>query len=293
MPQIHHGYPKPYQMQFLQQTPAKLPMTPPKQWPQMQHFQSFAPAPQYAPAPQPNMYQGWGGPSPFHGFGQQFQAPPLQHFNQKPMQQPPGMPPPPQAMPPQYPGMSPAHGFGQQFQAPPLQYYNQKPVQQPGVAPQASVQTNASIQTNTASQVSKPKPTALSGHGDWKKEYGKTTVPPGCTITFYAMHGSPISDKLGGIIETHGDTSKVYKRTYKAGEVIHNYMLHPPHGLNIKGNPITVAKETALADLMRPGGGDYHWAACCADPLDPNSSLSFDVSGIRNDKTGSIHYYSK
>ncbi|HSS23219.1 MAG TPA: hypothetical protein VLL82_02145, partial [Mycobacterium sp.] len=50
----------------------------------------------------------------------------------------------------------------------------------------------------------------ISGHGAYNPDHGHTFVPQGTTITTYAEHGSTITDELGNLIETGGDTSGVY-----------------------------------------------------------------------------------
>lgn len=121
------------------------------------------------------------------------------------------------------------------------------------------------------------KATILSGHGGWKS--GALVVPKGTKLHFYSEHGATITDRLGNVIETNGDLSKVYKRTYSEGEVVHNYTLYPPGNLNIKGGT-TVQTPTKLSELLKPNMGDVHWAACTHVPGHAAANISYDVKGI-------------
>ncbi|MHC9292580.1 putative adhesin [Mycobacterium sp. LTG2003] len=124
----------------------------------------------------------------------------------------------------------------------------------------------------------------LSGHGNYYSIDGTTRVPPGTTFTVYAEHGSPITGSLGNLIETGGDTSRVYSRTYYPGEEIPNYTLEPPDGLDIKGSPHTVDRPTLLSDLLRPNMGNVDFAAC----LGYTSNKVFDVDVIYDGTTFAI-----
>jgi hypothetical protein len=124
----------------------------------------------------------------------------------------------------------------------------------------------------------------FSGHGVFKND-GETIVPTGTSITFYAEHGAKISDELGNMIEEHKDVSGFYKKTFKAGDRIPNYMLLPPKDLDVKGDPITVDKPTRLSNLLIPNMGTVSWAACTYDPTSENSKKEFHVSGILNSKS--------
>lgn len=58
-----------------------------------------------------------------------------------------------------------------------------------------------------------------------------------------------------------------YVETFGPGETIPNYTLAPPAssgggGCSVFENSTTVGKETALSDLLKPGMGNVHWAAC-------------------------------
>ncbi|XVJ69144.1 MAG: hypothetical protein HEQ39_05515 [Rhizobacter sp.] len=124
--------------------------------------------------------------------------------------------------------------------------------------------------------------TVFSGHGSYEIGSGIAVVPEGTSLTVYSKFGSTITDRLGNIIETGGDLSNVYRRTYSAGEKLPNYTLHAPNGLSIQGNPFTVNSPTPLTDLLMPGMGNCSWAACTYNWRATNSNLVFDTVGIAN-----------
>jgi len=115
-------------------------------------------------------------------------------------------------------------------------------------------------------------------------------VPPGSTITTYAEHGSTITDALGNLIETGGDTSGLYSKTFLPGESIPDYTIYPPDGLNIIGDPYTVTEPTLLSELIKAGMGDVHLATCTFDASCPTGKV-YDVSGIFDRDTGFITEY--
>jgi len=115
----------------------------------------------------------------------------------------------------------------------------------------------------------------LSGHG---MASGKTfTVPENTSITVFAPHGASISDKLGNVIETGGDTSQIYSITYQGGDQMPDYLLQPPDGLKIMGDPITVTDTTPLSQLLKPNMGNVKFAACLYDSASPNSVYMYDT----------------
>jgi hypothetical protein len=122
--------------------------------------------------------------------------------------------------------------------------------------------------------------TVFSGHGGYESGAGITVVPEGASLTVYSKFGSTITDRLGNVIETGGDLSKVYSRTYGPGDRLPNYTLYPPEGLSVKGNPMTVTDPTRVSDLLKPGIGECHWAACTHNLRAPNANLMFDTTGI-------------
>jgi RHS repeat-associated protein len=134
-------------------------------------------------------------------------------------------------------------------------------------------------------------PTVLSGHGYYgstdaiqktdqgyklrkgvKLDPGYTVVPEGTSITFYSNHGDMITDELGGAIELQQISDKQWRVTYYPGAKVPNYALIPPDanppprdlvtfsrpGINL----IQVERPTSLKQLLRPGMGPVHWAAC-------------------------------
>lgn len=122
--------------------------------------------------------------------------------------------------------------------------------------------------------------TAFAGHGGFRLSYGFTRVPEGTSITLYSRLGSSISDRLGLAIE-NGTVGTPVQRgsgnllaylfspfrnpvTYRSGDLIPNYALHPPEGLNILSSSVTVNRTTNLNQLLRPNMGNVHWAACTA-----------------------------
>ncbi|WP_406222928.1 putative adhesin [Streptomyces decoyicus] len=55
--------------------------------------------------------------------------------------------------------------------------------------------------------------------------------------------------------------------TVHPGQQIPNYTLAPPEaggggGFTVYENSTTVAHRTSLGDLLKPGMGNVHWAAC-------------------------------
>ncbi|WP_077089088.1 putative adhesin [Mycobacterium rhizamassiliense] len=133
---------------------------------------------------------------------------------------------------------------------------------------------------------------AISGHGAYDPARGDISVPPGTTITVYAEHGSSISDALGNLIETGGDTSGVYSKTFASGESMPNYTIYPPDGLNIMGGPQTVLSPTHLSDLLAEDMGPVDLAVCTYDPTCPTGKV-YDVDGIFDEWTGIFKAYER
>ncbi|OBF71509.1 NAD(+)--arginine ADP-ribosyltransferase [Mycobacterium sp. 852002-51613_SCH5001154] len=119
----------------------------------------------------------------------------------------------------------------------------------------------------------------ISGHGSYDPDNGLFVVPKGSSITTFAEHGSTITDSLGNLIETGGDTSGVFSKTFHAGETIPNYTIHPPDGLNILGSPLTVTKATLISELIHEGMGDIDLAVCTYDPFNPSGKI-YHLTGI-------------
>ena len=132
----------------------------------------------------------------------------------------------------------------------------------------------------------------ISGHGDYSPAHGYMKVPRGTTITVYAEHGSIISDALGNLIETGGDTSGVYSETFLAGEPIPDYTIYPPDGLDIMGAPQTVAYPTHLSELINEDMGPVDLAVCTYGASCPTGK-AYDVDGIFDEWTGTFQAYER
>ncbi|MES2534839.1 MAG: LysM domain-containing protein, partial [Pseudomonadota bacterium] len=138
------------------------------------------------------------------------------------------------------------------------------------------------------------KGTVFSGHGGYEIGRGITVVPEGTSLTVYSKFGGTITDRLGNVVETGGDLSKVYSRTYGAGDRMPNYTLYAPDGLALQGSPVTVSRPTRLSDLLKPGMGQCQWAACTYNWRASNANTVFDTVGIGNRQTKQwITIYSK
>ena len=104
--------------------------------------------------------------------------------------------------------------------------------------------------------------TTFSGHGGYPSGAGITRVPQGTYVSTFSEFGTPITDSLGNLIETGAVPKGTPLKVYGPGDPIPNMNLYPPDGLNIAGNPLTVAKPTPLSDLLKPNMGNCNWAAC-------------------------------
>lgn len=136
--------------------------------------------------------------------------------------------------------------------------------------------------------------TVFSGHGGYEIGSGIAIVPEGTSLTVYSKFGSTISNRLGNVVETGGDLSKAYSRTYGPGERLPNYTLYVPGELVLEGAPVTVSTPTRVSELLKPGMGECHWAACTYNWRAQNSNLMFDTAGIVNKQTKQwITIYSK
>ncbi len=132
----------------------------------------------------------------------------------------------------------------------------------------------------------------ISGHGGYNPADGHINVPRGTTITVYAEHGSTITDALGNLIETGGDTSGVYSHTFLPGEAIPDYTIYPPDGLNIMGTPQTVLNPTRLRELVGEKMGPVDLAVCPYDATCPTGKL-YHVDGIFDQWTGIFKPYER
>lgn len=125
----------------------------------------------------------------------------------------------------------------------------------------------------------------FSGHGSYNPADGQVVVPKGSTVTIYGEHGSTITDALGNLIETGGDATHVYSRTFHPGESMPDYTLHPPDGLDVHGTPYTVAEATRLSQILAENMGDIDFAACVYDSASP-TNMVYDVNGIYDEIQG-------
>jgi hypothetical protein len=132
----------------------------------------------------------------------------------------------------------------------------------------------------------------ISGHGDYLPAHGHMNVPPGTTITIYAEHGSTITNALGNLIETGGDTSGVYSETFLPGEQVPDYTIHPPDGLNIMGAPQTVDYPMRLSELIDENMGPVDLAVCTYDETSPTGKI-YHVDGIFDEWTGIFESYER
>jgi len=147
------------------------------------------------------------------------------------------------------------------------------------------------------------KITVLAGHGIWckpdeigfdekgglvytgkdYKDADYMIVPKGTTITFYCENTQTISQDLGRKVETRQLNPKQFRVTYYPGDKIPNYALTQPKGLATHKVPgvelVTVEKPTSLKDLLKPGMGAVHWAAC-RETLNEKATLVEDVDYI-------------
>jgi hypothetical protein len=117
-------------------------------------------------------------------------------------------------------------------------------------------------------------------------------VPRGTTITVYAEHGSSITDALGNLIETGGDTSGVYSKTFLPGEPIPDYTIYPPDGLTIMGTPQTVEYPTLVSELINEDMGPVDLAICPYDAADPTGKV-YDINGIFDEWSGIFQPYER
>jgi hypothetical protein len=147
---------------------------------------------------------------------------------------------------------------------------------QPGESPNLTVSDPGNVEGDGVT---------ISGHGGYEPGNGFTFVPGGTTVTAYAEHGSTITDALGNLIETGGDTSRVYSKTFYPGESIADYTIYPPDGLNIMGTPRTVLVPTRLSELLNENMGQVHLAVCTYDQTCPTGRV-YDVKGIWDEDTG-------
>ena len=151
---------------------------------------------------------------------------------------------------------------------------------------------NQGINPSQMRTVRAARDTPISGHGAYSPAHGHTIVPRGTTITVYAEHGSIITDDLGNLIESGGDTSGVYSLTFLRGEELPDYTIYPPDDLNIMGTPQTVLHPTLLSELIYEDMGPVDLAVCTYDETCPTGKV-YDVNGIFDQWTGTFQPYER
>ncbi|WP_264349439.1 putative T7SS-secreted protein [Streptomyces milbemycinicus] len=103
----------------------------------------------------------------------------------------------------------------------------------------------------------------IAGHGVIAAGDGTPVrVPEGTSVVMYSRHGEPIYEMdVRAIIA--GRPHMEVKEVYGPGEVLPDYELHPPDGLELQGNPIITEKNPVrLSFMLDPNMGRVHWAAC-------------------------------
>ncbi len=251
--------------------PTKAPAEPPRPGPRPPAPGGPTPAPPAKPAPGPA-----NGPLPHSPTESK---PPV--VEKPPGGEPPLGPRPAEPVParaPALPGESPPGGV-----------HSPTPAPAPHPLPGESMPTSghpAELSPDSSIEYVDAEPRlTISGHGAYHPDDGYMAVPRGTTITVYAEHGSSITDELGNLIETGGDTSGVYSRTFHPGEQIPDYTIYPPDGLNVMGTPKTVLSPTLLSELVNEEMGGVHLAICPFDEACP-TGIIYDVDGTYDQSTG-------
>ncbi|WP_256673440.1 putative adhesin [Nocardia cyriacigeorgica] len=104
--------------------------------------------------------------------------------------------------------------------------------------------------------------TVFAGHGVLMRDAGTTVVPEGTYISFYVADGELLPGLNGLAVEAGVYPTGYYVETFGPGDTIPNYTLRTPDRLSIMENSSTVSEAATLADLLQPGMGNTHWAAC-------------------------------
>lgn len=107
----------------------------------------------------------------------------------------------------------------------------------------------------------------FAGHGYIESGAGETMVPEGTHISFYVEHGETLPGLNGLTVERGVYPANGYVETFGPGETIPNYTLAPPAssgagGFSVFEDSTTVGQRTQLGELLKPGMGNVHWAAC-------------------------------
>ncbi|MFG3266784.1 MULTISPECIES: putative T7SS-secreted protein [Streptomyces] len=106
----------------------------------------------------------------------------------------------------------------------------------------------------------------FAGHGYIESGAGDILVPEGTSISFYVQHGDQLPG-VNGLTVERGVYPGGYSETFHAGDRIPNYTLAPPAssgggGFSVYENSTTVGQRAQLGELLEPGMGNVHWAAC-------------------------------
>jgi hypothetical protein len=128
----------------------------------------------------------------------------------------------------------------------------------------------------------------ITGHGSYRRNDPKITVPNGKRIHFYVAHGVALDNDVGMAVEGfEGGQLPPAFETFESGEEVYDYILTYPSGLTLHGTQknfecdwITVRHKgqavplsTLLKDSRCVSATDIHWAACRsrADWLAPDT----------------------
>ncbi|MBF6289853.1 hypothetical protein IU457_27240 [Nocardia cyriacigeorgica] len=102
----------------------------------------------------------------------------------------------------------------------------------------------------------------FAGHGVLMRDAGTTVVPDGTYISFYVADGELLPGLNGLAVEAGIYPAGYYVETFGPEDEIPNYTLRTPDRLSIMENSSTVSEAATLAELLQPGMGHTHWAAC-------------------------------
>ncbi len=103
----------------------------------------------------------------------------------------------------------------------------------------------------------------VAGHGGYITSDGHSVVPSGTYLHFYVEHGGLLEDSIGFQIERGARNIKPVE-TYGPGDLVPNYIIGPPEGLNIMSGSTTVTSERMLGEMLEDGSisGVCHMAIC-------------------------------
>ncbi|MFJ7905387.1 ricin-type beta-trefoil lectin domain protein [Kitasatospora sp. NPDC096204] len=109
----------------------------------------------------------------------------------------------------------------------------------------------------------------FQGHGSYHPADGTIIVPEGTTFVVYGEFGTKLHYYDGHKVAGASPTAPSPVAVYKSGEVMPNFTLHPLGMRPDTGLPFAyrvgseiVDEPTLLSDLIKPGAGTCHWAAC-------------------------------